>query len=125
MLILVLVVCHATTAVWGGIHLPFHPRTPTPALPEDDVLLKRHSSAGPHTPEQVRVSYAGPGAVTVAWVTWPQDDMHTMAVRKLLMMEGENRHKSRVCDEIKDMALKPTVQWGYTSGSLEIGRAHV
>mmetsp|Transcript_299 Transcript_299/g.698 ORF Transcript_299/g.698 Transcript_299/m.698 type:complete len:486 (-) Transcript_299:98-1555(-) len=119
LLILVLVVCHASTAVRGGIHLPFHPRTPTPALPEDDALLKRHAGAGAHTPEQVRVSYAGPGAVTIAWVTWPQEDRSTtMVVRKLFMVEEQNKHRSRVCDDIKDMRLKPTVQWGYTSGSL-------
>lgn len=45
--------------VQGGVHLPFHKRTPTPALPEDHDSLRRIDSAGPHTPEQVRV------------VTWP------------------------------------------------------
>jgi hypothetical protein len=40
--------------VKGGVHLPFHKRTPTPALPEDHDSLRRIDNAGPHTPEQVR-----------------------------------------------------------------------
>jgi len=40
----------------GGVHLPFHKRTPTPALPENHRALKRHEHAGPYTPEQVRPS---------------------------------------------------------------------
>lgn len=41
--------------VRGGVHLPFHKRTPTPALPENHKALKRHGHAGPYTPEQVRL----------------------------------------------------------------------
>lgn len=40
--------------VRGGVHLAFHKRTPTPALPENHRALKRHGHAGPYTPEQVR-----------------------------------------------------------------------
>ena len=73
------------------------------------------------------MSYAGPGAVTIAWVTWPQEDGEAFqsaagsyeAVRKLMMTEGSlNKHRRKVCDTILDMHLKPTIRWGYAPGSL-------
>jgi len=63
---------------------------PSPPLPEDHPLLSRAAGDGtvnpalpgllslslaapaPHAPEQVMLSFEGPGAVTVTWVTHPQ-----------------------------------------------------
>lgn len=53
--ILFLCILDSIPRVRGGVHLPFHKRTPTPALPEDHRSLKRHDHAGPYTPEQVRL----------------------------------------------------------------------
>lgn len=79
------------------------------------------------------MSYAGPGAATVAWVTWPQEDVRALEaslerldepspsgiVRKLTMLERRRRKKkSSVCDAILEMDLMPEIQWGYSSGSL-------
>ncbi|KAH7624700.1 putative Purple acid phosphatase 22 [Nannochloris sp. 'desiccata'] len=52
----------------------FKRREATPQLPLDDTRLRRNDDAGAHAPEQVHISFAGPGAMTISWVTWPQED---------------------------------------------------
>lgn len=80
------------------------------------------------------MSYAGPGAVTITWVTWPQEDLSLVgesigtaadgvlyaveASRKLRMSDRLEKHHHKhesVCDKIRAMGLEPTVQWGYTT----------
>jgi len=65
---------------------PAPPRAPaSPLLPESHPLLARRAGAdpallasslaapaSPHAPEQVMLSFEGPGSVTVTWVTHPQ-----------------------------------------------------
>lgn len=102
-------------------------REPTPPLSETDVLLARDPDAGPYTPEQVHVSYAGPGSVAVSWTTWPVPS-HSTAGRHLSLLErddvnlraqvGRGKRKSTLCDLILEMDLVSSIKWGYASGEL-------
>lgn len=138
MFVLVLV-AFALQGASAGVTQSFHKRSPTPALSLNHPKLKRKADAGPYTPEQIRVSYAGPGAVTVSWVTWPQEDEDALNLaantvgqaseyrrdreeglrvsisRKLSMSLGHHR-KRNLCDIIKAMDLEPVIQWGYEGG---------
>jgi hypothetical protein len=117
LLLLALVALHVKAA------FPKFQRSPTEALPESHPLLKRDIHAGPFTPEQIRVSYAGPGAVTVAWVTWPGEysvlAFQPHRKRRLSIAESVRKRKKTVCDGILEMELVPAVRWGYSSDHLD------
>lgn len=44
----------------------------SPLLPLEHERLARAPAASPHVPEQVHLTLAGPGAMAVSWLTYPQ-----------------------------------------------------
>ena len=49
----------------------------SPDLPMAHERLFRGAGASPHVPEQVHLTLAGPGAMAISWLTYPQVDfMH-------------------------------------------------
>jgi hypothetical protein len=105
-------------------------REPTPPLPDTDILLARDPDAGPYAPEQVHVSYAGPGSVAVSWTTWPvvRPSEGTSLGRDLSMLDVPDSHmhvqsdrkkrRRTSCDDMLEMDLGSSIQWGYASGEL-------
>lgn len=109
----------AGVSLWG--------RSSTEPLPESHPLLMRDPEAGPFTPEQVQVTYAGPGSVSVSWVTWPEGvSTPRMESRRLSMFErraekkggGKNKKKRTACDDMLELDLRSSIRWGYASGEL-------
>ncbi len=41
-------------------------------LPLEHERLSRDAGASPHVPEQVHLTLAGPGAMAISWLTYPQ-----------------------------------------------------
>ena len=118
---------------FSGSHAKYG-REPASPLPETHSLLSRAQDAGPYAPEQVHVSYAGPGSITVAWTTWPlvgTPPDRAFSRRDLSMVEGSDAHlhtqsngkkkrKRTSCDDMLDsMDLDSSIRWGYTSGELD------
>ena len=57
----------------NGVTVTDYRRPPaSPLLPLDHVLLSRDPGVSPHVPEQVHLTLAGPGAMAVSWLTYPQ-----------------------------------------------------
>ena len=67
--------------------------------------------AGPHDPEQLMLSLAGPGAMAVTWVTHPQEDEGMMLSAK---RNGElgRRHRASGCDHLAGLPLESVVRYG-------------
>jgi hypothetical protein len=64
--------CSAVLA-GAGVTVQDYQRPPAGRLlPLDHERLARDPDAGPHVPEQVHLTLAGPGAMAVSWLTYPQ-----------------------------------------------------
>lgn len=86
---------------------------PSPALPLHHPRLSR-TAADPHTPEQRMLSLAGPGAVTVTWVTHPQDDEALLAGARDPALA--KRHRAAGCRHLAGLPLRSTVRYGRVDG---------
>lgn len=62
----------------------------------------------PHIPEQIHIAMAGVGAMSVNWVTNPQED-------DILMLSSRSEH---YCDRLADLQLNSTVLYGTKATSL-------
>lgn len=63
----------STALAGAGVTSQDYRRPPaSPFLPIDHERLARDVGAGPHVPEQVHLTLAGPGAMAVSWLTYPQ-----------------------------------------------------
>ncbi|CAL8470424.1 g9966 [Coccomyxa elongata] len=52
----------------------YHRPPASPNLPLEHERLSRDAGASPHVPEQVHLTLAGPGAMAISWLTYPQED---------------------------------------------------
>ena len=62
--------------------------------------------AGPHDPEQLMLSLAGPGAMAVTWVTHPQED------ESMVSSAVGRRHRASGCDHLSSLPLESVVRYG-------------
>ena len=67
---LLLAACALCAAAGAGA-APYSRPAPSRDLPLDDQRLSRRS-VSPHSPEQIHLAMAGPGAMAVSWVTHPE-----------------------------------------------------
>lgn len=77
----------------------------------DDASAPTPPPAGPHDPEQLMLSLAGPGAMTVTWVTHPQEDEATMLHAERSEELGR-RHRASGCDHLAGLPLESVVRYG-------------
>lgn len=81
----------------------------------------------------MHLSFAGPAAVSVSWVTWPQEDpeyaasLHFVSLsasRRLrlalpqLQRHHHRRRRDAHCDALRALGLGSEVQWGTAPGEL-------
>lgn len=87
---------------------------PSPPLPLQHPRLARAAPTHPHAPEQRMLSLAGPGAVTVTWVTHPEDDARLMGGARDAALA--RRHRAAGCRHLAGLPLNSVVRYGRVDG---------
>lgn len=77
----------------------------------DDDSAPPPAPPGPHDPEQLMLSLAGPGAMAVTWVTYPQEDEELM-LRTRRSEELSRKHRASGCDHLAGLPLESVVRYG-------------
>jgi len=91
---------------------------PSPPLPPHHPALAR-AAGPPHAPEQRMLSLAGPGAVTITWVTHPDVDEGLLAAPRDAALT--RRHRDRGCRHLAGLALPSIVRYGRVDGKDAVG----
>lgn len=84
---------------------------PSSSADGDDDSAPPPAPPGPHDPEQLMLSLAGPGAMAVTWVTHPQEDEELM-LKSQRNEELSRKHRASGCDHLAGLPLESVVRYG-------------